>query len=109
VAPYYADVDTRNGSGRGRVWYREVTAERELLTRARDEIRAGFGNRMNFQATYLFIATWDHVGFYQRPGANISSLVSVGYIVSYLIKGGRSFSCFGPVLNLIVNPCEAVY
>ena len=61
IAPYWADVDTR---GVGSVWYRE-TADVELLTRARDEIQVDFSiNSDSFIPTYLFIATWDHVGYY---------------------------------------------
>ena len=61
IAPYWADVDTR---GVGSVWYRE-TADVELLTRARDEIQAALSiNPDSFFPIYLFIATWDHVGYY---------------------------------------------
>lgn len=60
VAPYWADVDTR---GTGKVWYRETT-EAALLTKAKSEIRAAFINQMFFEPTTLFIATWDHVGYY---------------------------------------------
>lgn len=75
IAPYYADVDTRNGSGRGHVWYRDASSDKVLLTRATNEIRATFADRTNFEATFVFVATWDHVGFYQRPESNISTLV----------------------------------
>lgn len=60
IAPYWADVDTR---GTGRVWYRE-TFEASLLARAKNEIRAAFINQIFFEPTTLFIATWDHVGYY---------------------------------------------
>ena len=62
IAPYWADVDTR---GTGSVWYRETT-DTQLLARARDEIRAAFINQASFNPTSLFIATWDHVGYYSR-------------------------------------------
>ena len=60
IAPYWADVDTR---GTGLVWYRE-TASPDLLDRAQTEIRRIFAAQENFVPTYLFIATWDHVGYY---------------------------------------------
>lgn len=60
IAPYWADVDT---TGTGTVWYRQ-TSDAVLLSRARREIRAVFVTHMNFEPTMLFIATWDHVGYY---------------------------------------------
>ena len=62
IAPDWADVDTR---GTGSVWYRETT-DTQLLARARDEIRAAFINQASFSPTSLFIATWDHVGYYSQ-------------------------------------------
>ena len=62
IAPYWADVDTR---GTGSVWYRQTT-DTWLLARARDEIQAAFINQASFNPTSLFIATWDHVGYYSR-------------------------------------------
>ena len=63
IAPYWADVDTRET---GSVWYRE-TADAELLARAGDEIQTAFSiNQDRFIPTYLFITTWDHVGYYMR-------------------------------------------
>ena len=60
IAPFWGDVDT---TGTGSVWYRE-TLDESLLIRARNEIRAAFVNQMSFEPTVLFIATWDHVGYY---------------------------------------------
>lgn len=62
IAPYWADVDTR---GTGSVWYRETT-DPQLLTRARNEIQSAFIDQARFSPTSLFIATWDHVGYYNR-------------------------------------------
>ena len=62
IAPYWADVDTR---GTGQVWYRE-TANPDLLNRAQREIRRVFSTQENFVPINLFIATWDHVGYYDN-------------------------------------------
>ncbi len=62
IAPFWADVDTR---GAGTVWYRETT-ESQLLVRARSEIQAAIANQGSFSPNFLFIATWDHVGYYSR-------------------------------------------
>ena len=62
IAVYWADVDTSSSTTSGNtVWYRE-TADPSLLERAKIDI-AFFGN---FVPTYLFIATWDHVGYFSQ-------------------------------------------
>lgn len=60
IAPYWADIDTRNG---GDIWYREST-KAAMLQKESEEIRDLFPEYFNFQATWMFIATWDNVAFY---------------------------------------------
>lgn len=74
IAPFWADVDIFDG--RGRVWYREASSDSALLMRARNEIRMAFVNHMTFQPTFLFIATWDHVGWFIRFSSDPNRLVS---------------------------------
>jgi len=62
IAPYWADVDTR---GTGTIWYRETT-DPDLLERADNEIRQAFPTLLRYASEFLFIATWDHVGYYAR-------------------------------------------
>lgn len=63
LSPYWADVDTRPPNG-GFVHYREIT-DLALLNMARDQIRAIFPEDFEtFTPTFLFVATWDHVGYY---------------------------------------------
>ena len=69
IAPFWANVDT---TGTGTVYYRETTSS-ALLTRATTEIRSVFPN--GFTATNLFIATWDHVGYYSRHTNLVGSTV----------------------------------
>ena len=66
IAPYWGDVDNRGMKG-GTVWYRESDAQ-EILDRARDDIRAAYGEARdsNFAPRSVFIATWDHVGYYNQ-------------------------------------------
>ena len=66
IAPYWADVDTSASDTvrePGSVWYRETT-DPELLERAQKSVRSSFINHKTFVPTYLFIATWDQVGYY---------------------------------------------
>lgn len=65
LSPYWADVDTRPDNG-GFVLYRQST-DATLLNMARDQIRALFpADFETFTPTFLFVATWDHVGYYNR-------------------------------------------
>ena len=67
IAPYWADVDIRP-SRAGNVFYRE-TSDPQLLSRARSDImrdprlfpEVDFST---FLPTSIFVATWDHVGYY---------------------------------------------
>ena len=60
IAPFWADVDAR---ATGTVWHREAN-DPQLLARARNEIQATFFYESSFVPTQLFIATWDHVGYF---------------------------------------------
>ena len=64
VAVYWTDVDTQP-EGSGTVWYRE-TADTTLLHWFHEEIRGAFPTQRIFNPISLFIATWDHVGYYYR-------------------------------------------
>lgn len=61
VAPFWADVDTRKNPGR--VFYRETT-DNNLTAWASRQIRPQFVNLGNFEANWMFIATWYNVTFY---------------------------------------------
>jgi len=58
IAPFWADVDTR---GTGEISYHQTTNE-DLLQRTDNDIKTAFPT-IKFLSTYLFIVTWDHVGF----------------------------------------------
>ena len=62
IAPYWADVDTR---GTGTVWYRETT-DLLLLDRAASDVQAAFISQGSFAPTFLIIATWDRVGYFNQ-------------------------------------------
>ena len=61
IAPYWADIDTRSGSGR--VYYGETTSS-SLRSRAAGLVRRIY--QVSFSPTHLFIATWYNVGYYNR-------------------------------------------
>ena len=69
------------------MWYRE-TASPDLLDRAQTEIRRIFAAQEGFVPTNLFIATWDHVGYYDFQvdkvyiTAKIRSCFNLGVVIS---------------------------
>lgn len=69
IAPFWADVNTEHVGGT--VWFRE-TLEEDLLERASAEVRSYFLQQRRFTATWMFIATWEKVGYYgaSREGKN---------------------------------------
>ena len=72
LAAYWADIDTRPFNG-GTVYYRAST-EPALLQRASNHISRLFTlGRRRFRATWLFIATWERVGYYQRNTDRVCS------------------------------------
>ena len=80
IAPFWADVDT---SGTGVVWYRSTT-EAALLERFMTEPQIQDG----FTPSYLFIATWDHVGYFS---SNVDKVSENNYL--YLISLDSSKLC----------------
>ncbi len=72
IAPFWADSDTSPADG-GDVWYRE-NDNMNLLQRAQEMIRSSFLSQANFVPTSLFIATWDHVGYYRQHTDKVSYL-----------------------------------
>ena len=78
IAPYWADVDTRAGSGR--VYYGS-TSNRYLLKRAKFEVEST--QRRYFNPTRIFVATWNNVGYYNRHYNLVSlSSMSLSFVVS---------------------------
>jgi len=68
VAPFWADVDTTSA---GDVWYRQTT-DQILLDRANTQIQNAFPLQPQFTATDLFIATWDHVGYFDSNNDKVA-------------------------------------
>ena len=74
IAPFWTDVDTGEG---GNNTYRELlrgTPENEdIFQRADTIIHDAFIDQDNFLATWMFIVTWDTVGFYGSLAPHIVS------------------------------------
>ena len=58
-------IDTRGPGRTGNVWLREEIGE-ELLEKAGKEVREAYIQHSDFRPTWLFITTWDSVGYYNR-------------------------------------------
>ncbi|KAI2658793.1 Alpha-tectorin [Labeo rohita] len=63
IAPLWTDIDITH---RGTISYRQVTDSR-LLNRASKDINQYYPN-LNFSASWVFIATWDKVPYYEHKG-----------------------------------------
>ena len=69
IAPFWADVDT---SIKGNVWYHEIN-DPMSLRRASKEIWRAYPE-INYTAESLFIATWEHVGYYNATTTKVSRI-----------------------------------
>ncbi|XP_078686455.1 protein mesh-like isoform X6 [Branchiostoma floridae x Branchiostoma belcheri] len=85
IAPFWADVNTWLG---GHVTYRETT-DSDILERATTDVTMAFPELHNFQATWVFIATWHRVSFYYSRGNKRNTFQAV------LVSNGRyAFTIF---------------
>lgn len=71
ITPFWGDVDTR---GTGQILYRETT-DSDLLEQTRLDVLNQYPEITSFNPSSLFIATWDHVGYYDSH----TDLVSNNY------------------------------
>ena len=72
IAPFWADVDIRDGGGEIEYGVTRVVAQ---LEKAQEQIAAAFPE-VSFVPVYLVIATWESVGYYNRfSQSNDRSLV----------------------------------
>lgn len=91
IAPFWADVDVSPEWSKGNVWYRQDQSS-SLLRKASEEIREYFISQRNFQANWVFIATWHKVGYYAAVGSGRSK---VNTFQTVLVKNEkRSFVIF---------------
>ncbi|XP_059833768.1 alpha-tectorin-like [Hypanus sabinus] len=84
IAPFWADVDNRLG---GNVYYRESTEE-ALLQRATADVRK-YSPGIEFQARWVFVATWDNVAYYGSQSSKVNSFQAV-----LITDGLQSFIIF---------------
>ncbi|XP_062913377.1 sushi, nidogen and EGF-like domain-containing protein 1 [Mobula hypostoma] len=66
IAPFWVDVDN---TLRGNIYYRESTEE-ALLQRATADVRK-YSPGLEFQARWVFVATWDNVTYYGSRSSKV--------------------------------------
>ncbi|XP_076436246.1 sushi domain-containing protein 2-like [Babylonia areolata] len=116
IAPYWADVDVNVG---GQVYYRQ-TQDPAILERASKDVHMYSPAYHKFRATWVFIATWDRVGYYgaTNDGVNkkntfqcvlvsnrIQSFVMTNYAEIEWTTGSNSHGT--PDTGLGGNPAQA--
>ena len=87
IAPYWADVDTREV---GQIFYRPST-DPTLLARASQELQAAFPRSQNLAIRALLIATWVDVGYFSQSGDKVRKYVRT-YTVDVHMMLVRKFS-----------------
>ena len=92
LSPYWGDVDTRPANG-GAVYYRNST-DSTLLNMAGNQIRAVFpADFSTFTPTFLFIATWDHVGYYNSKTDKVCHMNCLPTSILYYSSDGAMYAC----------------
>eukprot|EP00057_Strongylocentrotus_purpuratus_P029925 XP_780234.3 PREDICTED: sushi domain-containing protein 2 [Strongylocentrotus purpuratus] len=90
LTPFWGDVDTRNG---GAISYREVLRfgqDDELFVEADRIIKESFIEMRNFVSSWMYIATWDRVAFYNPADPSIRNSFQ-----AVIVTDGRySFAIF---------------
>ncbi|XP_036420923.1 alpha-tectorin-like [Colossoma macropomum] len=87
IAPFWTDLDNR---GNGVVSYQQYTAG-NVLTQATRDINQHFP-QLYFNATWVFVATWDRVAYYPYSGTETSFqvvLISDGQLSFILMNYGQ--------------------
>ena len=70
IAPFWGDVDTSNGSGTVTFG---VTTDATQLQKVREQVMTAFPERGSFIPAYVFVATWDSVGYFFMHSDLVSS------------------------------------
>ena len=88
IAPFYGDVDTRNG---GETIYTEpVSTDTAVLERVKKDIEDVFcGDFDNFSPKYVVIATWYRVGYFNQKNDKVNTFQCV-----ITTDGVQSFAIF---------------
>uniref|UniRef100_A0A1X7UL16 Sushi domain-containing protein n=1 Tax=Amphimedon queenslandica TaxID=400682 RepID=A0A1X7UL16_AMPQE len=86
IAPFWADVDTRNGAGV--VYYRETTAS-AIVSKVAQDVQLAFPGQPSFTAKSVVIVTWYRVGYYEENNDKLNTFQCV-----LATDGSRSYVLF---------------
>ncbi|XP_055547444.1 nidogen [Wyeomyia smithii] len=80
IAPFYANVDTTLPNDTAAIVYFQST-DVDLLDQVTDLVRSAFSDAIDFEASHVFVATWEHVGHFNMKN-DITNSFQVALILS---------------------------
>uniref|UniRef100_A0A1X7UA46 Receptor protein-tyrosine kinase n=1 Tax=Amphimedon queenslandica TaxID=400682 RepID=A0A1X7UA46_AMPQE len=86
IAPFWADVDTRNGAGT--VYFRETT-DCAIMSKVAQDVQLAFPEQLSFTATSVVIVTWYRVGYFNLNSDELNTFQCV-----LATDGSRSYVLF---------------
>ncbi|XP_030855017.1 uncharacterized protein LOC115929612 [Strongylocentrotus purpuratus] len=93
ITPYWADTDpTKEGAN---VFYRSITrvssVDQDAFDLADDVVRMSFMELQNFQTSWMFVVTWDNLGYYSPiTPSNLAGFGAGDKINSYTLEGSQT-------------------
>ncbi|XP_058453091.1 nidogen [Malaya genurostris] len=88
IAPFYANVDTTLPNDTAAIVYFQ-SQDTELLDRVTDLVRNSFSESVDFEATHVFVATWEHVGHF-----NMKNDITNSFQVALILGEGATYVQF---------------
>ena len=90
IAPFWSDVDTREG---GVIYHRETTTK-DYLDQFTQEIRDAHCANFYFNASWLYVVTWEEVAFYGATGDGVNKRNTFQLVIGLDDGGEDAFAIF---------------
>lgn len=84
IAPFYSNIDTTDANVTSSISYFK-SYDPEILNKASNYVKLAFDGAYDFQATFVFVATWANVGHYQAKN-DVGNTFQVGFDIKFFRK-----------------------